>query len=213
MSTPLAITGGVLLAVIVVFGSLYGYINSLQQTDVNYEVQLSRSYESLKSTLDNYIAKAREQAGVTTAQSAAFDKIMSDAVQGRYQIPSGSTAQPGQGQLFSAIVEAYPNLSGINQSYSQILDTISGGRDAFNNGQQRLQDQLRQYDQWRKSGFVRSWVIANVIGAPTSNLVVQNGHTITGQAAYTVMSNVITSSTTQNSFNTGTLQPQNFFGN
>jgi hypothetical protein len=203
------------IALLVIVGlSTYSYFNGLQQGDVQREVQLSRQYESLKSGLDAFLSTAREQAGVTKAQSAAFDKIMLDAVQGRYAGKDGAPtgAKPTGGTLFSAIAEAYPNLDTLNGSYGRILDTISSGRASFNNNQQKLQDELREYDQWRKSGIVQSYMIQHVIGAPTDNLVVVNGSRKTGQAAYDVMSHVITSSTTQNAFSSGTLQSQDFFG-
>lgn len=201
--------------VLILLLSTFSGINNDQKGAVQREVQLSRQYESLKAGLDAFLSTAEEQAGVTKAQSANFDKIMLDAVQGRYQGKTGAptSINPTGGSLFSAIAEAYPNLDTLNSSYSRILDTISSGRTSFSNNQQKLQDQLREYDQWRKSGFVHSWVVSHIIGAPTSNLTVNNGSVKTGQAAYNVMSSVITSSLTQQTFKSGTLQPQNFFGN
>lgn len=205
----------VFVAIIFIF-SIFGWVNGMQKASVEREVRLSRQYESLKTGLDAFLSTAREQAGVTKAQSANFDKIMLDAVQGRYQGKEGqpTAAQPGTGTLFSAILEAYPNLDTLNSSYSRILDTISSGRTAFSNSQQKLQDQLREYDQWRKSGIVHSWAVAHLVGVPTSNLVVFNGTTPKhGQAAYDVMIHVITSGLTQKSFDSGKLDAQDFFGN
>jgi hypothetical protein len=195
---------------------MFSYVNGLQKADVQREVQLSRQYESLKAGLDAFLSTAREQAGVTQAQSASFDKIMLDAVSGRYQGKTGAptSINPTGGSLFSAIHEAYPNLDTLNSSYSRILDTISSGRTAFSNNQQKLQDELREYDQWRKSGIIRSWVVAHITGAPTTNLVVNNGNgQQTGQTAYVIMTHVIVSGTTSNAFKSGDLEPQKFFGN
>jgi hypothetical protein len=207
------ILAAVLIGIIFIF-SMFGWINNLQKGSVQREVRLSRQYESLKTGLDAFLTTAREQAGVTTAQSATFDKIMLDAVQGRYQGKEGggTTAQPGSGTLFSAIAEAYPNLDALNSSYGRILDTISSGRTSFSNNQQKLQDELREYDQWRKSGIIQSAVISGIVGVPTNNLTVNNGTPQHGQAAYDVMSNVITSGLTQKSFSSGKLEAQDFFG-
>lgn len=216
LSKKLIIWGSVALIIFITVISTFSYFNGLQQGDVQREVQLSRQYESLKSGLDAFLSTAQEQAGVTKAQSAAFDKIMLDAVQGRYAGKDGKPtgANPTGGSLFSAIAEAYPNLDTLNSSYSRILDTISSGRASFNNNQQKLQDQLREYDQWRKSGIIRSWMIAHVTGAPTDNLVVVNDNgRKTGNAAYDVMSHVITSGVTSQAFSTGKLEAQDFFGN
>lgn len=204
----------IVIGVLVIAGiSFFSTINSLQKQSVEHEVRLSRQYESLKSELDAFLSKAREQAGVTKAQSAAFDKIMLDAVSGRYQGKEGqpTTAQPGSGTLFSAIAEAYPNLNGINSSYNRILDTISEGRAAFNNRQQKLQDQIREYDTWRKSGIIHSWIVSNIVGVPTDNLFAVNKNKLTGQAAYDHMSQVIKSGVTANAFETNTLESQDFF--
>ena len=210
---------GVITIVIAIVGvvlllSMFGWVNGLQKAGVQREVTLSRSYESLKSELDAFLTKAREQAGVTKAQSAAFDKIMLDAVSGRYKGQDGAptNVQPTGGALFSAIAEAYPNLDTLNASYTRILDTISEGRTAFNNGQHKLQDQLREYDQWRKSGIVHSWVVENITGVPTDNLVTVNGNQrLTRQAAYDKMATVITSGVTAEAFSTGKLEAQDFF--
>lgn len=206
---PLLWIGGLLVAAL----ALYGTFNTMQKQSVEREVRLSRSYESLKSELDAFLSKAREQAGVTKAQSAAFDKIMVDAVSGRYQGKEGgpTSAQPGSGTMFSAILEAYPNLDTLNASFTRILDTISEGRAAFNNSQHKLQDELREYDQWRKSGIIHSWMLATFIGVPTDNLVVVTDQKYTRQAAYDKMSRVITSGLTAESFKTGTLDAQDFF--
>lgn len=201
---------------LIVFFSVFGWINTMQKDSVQREVRLSRSYETLKTGLDAFLTTAREQAGVTKAQSANFDKIMLDAVSGRYQGKEGgpTTAQPGSGTLFSAIAEAYPNLDTLNTSYSRILDTISSGRTAFANNQAKLQDELREYDQWRKTGIVHSWAVAHLVGVPTDNLVVVNGEQhLKGQDAYDKMAKVIVSSTTGDAFKSGNLEAQDFFGN
>lgn len=203
----------IVLSLVIVL-STFSWINGLQVGDTQREVALSRQYESLKTGLDAFLSTAREQAGVTKAQSAAFDKIMLDAVQGRYDKNGKPTgANPTGGSLFSAIAEAYPNLDTLNSSYSRILDTISSGRTSFSNNQQKLQDELREYDQWRKSGIIHSWAVSHITGAPTHNLVVNNGTPQYGQTAYGVMTHVIVSSQTSQSFQSGKLQPQDFFGN
>jgi hypothetical protein len=199
---------------LVSFFAVYGYINGLRNDSVNREVPLSRSYETLKTGLDAFLTTAREQAGVTKAQSAAFDKIMLDAVAGRYQGKEGGPTgvQPTGGSMFSAIQEAYPNLDKVSDSYTRILDTISSGRTAFANNQAKLQDQLREYDTWRKTDYFRSWVLAKFIGVPSENLVVNNGdQKLRGQQAYDKMSAVITSGVTSGAFKSGTLEAQDFF--
>lgn len=202
--------------VLILILSTFSWINGMQRAAVQRETTLSRSYESLKSELDAFLSKAREQAGVTKAQSATFDKIMLDAVQGRYVGEEGQPtgAQPGTGgSLFSAIAEAYPNLDTLNSSYTRILDTISEGRSAFNNGQQKLQDQVREYDQWHKSGIIHSWAVATFIGVPTDDLAVVNKERKTGQAAYDVISQAIKSNLTAEAFDSGQLESQDFFDN
>ncbi len=193
--------------------SLFGWINGLQKQGVQREVRLSRTYETLKTGVDSYLVSAREAAGVASANAEAFDKIMLDAVSGRYQGKEGgpTTAQPGSGTLFSAIVEAYPNLDKVNENYGRIIDIITSGRTAFANNQAKLQDQIREYDQWRKSGLVHSWMVSTIIGVPSDDLVVTNETKKTGQAAYDVMSKVITSGVTADGFNTGKLEAQDFF--
>lgn len=205
---------GLLIGLLINGLFLFSYANSMRNQAIEREVRLTRFYESEKADLDNFLATAREQAGVTKAQAAAFDKIMLDAVSGRYAGIEGSptAAQPGKGTLFSAIVEAYPNLDGINSSFARILDTISAGRQTFTNDQKKLQDGIREYDVWRKSGIIRSWFLATFVGVPTDNLVVSNSSgRLVGAAAYDKMSKVITTNTTAEAFDSGELKSQNFF--
>lgn len=215
ISKKAAVWISISIVVVILIISIFGWANNMQKQSVEKEVRLSRTYESMKSDLDTFLSTAREQAGVTKAQSAAFDKIMLDAVSGRYQGKEGqpTSAQPGTGTLFSAIAEAYPNLDGINSSYNRILDTITSGRQTFNNGQKKLQDEIRSYDTWRKSGIIHSWALETFIGVPTDNLTITNGdQKFVGQAAYDKMSQVIQSGVTSQAFKTGNLEAQDFFG-
>src|SRR5262249_47679195 len=118
---------GVLAAVFVGLIGIYNYANSLQQEGVARETELTAQYLDNQNELSTYISKFYETIGVANLKSDKMDKILLDAVKGRYE--GHTSAQPGQGQLFSAIQEAYPTVN--LDIYDRILDQISAGRDAY----------------------------------------------------------------------------------
>jgi len=206
------ITGGILVVLIIAVVSVYGSLNGIQQDGVSFETQLNAQYLDNQNELGSYISGFYEQIGVANLKSDKMDKILSDAVKGRYD-SNNTSAQVGNGQLFSAIKEAYPDLGTNLNLYDKILNYVQAGRTAYKNKQSKLLDQLRSYDNWRKSGIIHSMFV-RWMGFPSDALQAHLGATvITGAAAEAQMYIIVLPSDAAQAYQTGTLPPLNPNGN
>lgn len=199
-----------LVALVLIF-TLFSYakINSLHKQGVRQETGLTAQYLDNQNELGSFVSTFYEQAGIADRKSAQLDLVLADAVKGRYDQTGLTPATPGQtqgNQLISAIVEAYPDLSGLN-SYDRILDTISSGRTAYKNKQSILLDKLRAYDTWRNQNILGSFFI-RLAGFPSDNLRAQIGQKfVTGKAAEDQMYVIVLPSDAAQAYTTGTLEP------
>lgn len=185
---------------------LYGNFNSIQKEMVSKENSLNAQYQDNQNELSTYIVTIKESMGVANKNTEALDEVLSNAIKGRYESDNAST----DGQLFSAMVEAYPELGNVSTSYEQIQNSIVGGREAYKNKQTKLLDMLRDYDTWRNSGLVRSQMV-KFIGAPSENLVARIGtDQWTGKDALNKMYQIVLVEDAKESYSTGELQPLEF---
>lgn len=187
----------------------YNKINTLHQQGIDRETQLTATYLDAQNTLGAFVSTFFEQAGIADRKSAQFNIVLTDAIKGRYDNTGLVPATPGQtqgNQLISAMVEAYPDLAGLNV-YDRILDTIAAGRTAFKNTQTDLLDKLRGYDKWRKQNIIGSLFI-RIAGFPSDSLRAQIGaQFLTGAAAENQMYIIVLPSDVSKAYTTGTLEP------
>lgn len=202
-NTKIGIVAGVVLFVILVFivWPLHA-LSSTRSTGVDKETQLTALYRDNQNTLSAYIAGFYEQTGVAKAKSDKLDQILTDAIKGRYD---GKLAPGTGGGMFSAIQEAYPDLTALN-IYDKIVDYVSAGRSGFRNKQSELLDRLRDYDNWRHKGlFHPMWV--SFAGFPSSSLEARVGDTtVTGPAAEEKMKQLVLVGQAGEAYRTGTDQ-------
>ena len=97
----LIISGAILGALVLGAIGIYGYANGLQKEGVARETELNAQYLDNQNELSTYISKFYETVGIANLKSDKMDQILLDAVKGRYE--GHTSAQVGQGQLFSAI--------------------------------------------------------------------------------------------------------------
>jgi hypothetical protein len=200
------IIGGGLFAALIVGGfSLYGYVNSQYNAGKNLEIGLNTQYLDNQNELSTYISSFYEQVGVANLKSDKMDKILTDAVKGRYD-GKDSKAQVGQGQLFSAIVEAYPDLQNNLNIYDKIVDFIRAGREAYKQKQTKLLGMLQAYDSWRTDDIIRSWFVGKYF--PSSALEARIGTNVKrGEEARNQMWLIVTTQSTSDAYNTGHMDP------
>jgi hypothetical protein len=201
----LVITGVVVLIVLIVAGSLYGNVNSLRNTAIQKEAALVAQYGDNQNELSTYIVQFKESLGVADQGSERLEGILVEAVKGRYD----GKMEPGDsGSLFSAITEAYPDLTATTESYAKVQDLVVSGRNAYKNKQSKLLDMIRDYNTWRETDFIDSWIIRNVINAPTDSLKVTVGsNTFRGEDALDKISQIVLVQDAVDSYDTGVLEP------
>ena len=156
-----------IIAVVVLGGlffgavSLYGYVNGVRNELVRQETALNAQYQDNQNELANYETSFYEQTGLANLKSEKMDKIISDAVKGRYEGKDGQAVERGQGgAFFSAMVEAYPDLKGQLDVYDKVISFVSAGREAYKAKQSKQLDMIRAYESYRNTGIVRSWAVA-----------------------------------------------------
>lgn len=137
---------------VLLLGLLYFVISNSVTNDGNKKQQdLITYYNDTTNVLSDCLVRTKQSVGATKAQTDALDKVITDAVKGRYD--GNTSAKPGGGSLFSAILEAYPDTSGLSKSFQDVMIIINGCRTDFRDSQAILQRGVTQFNQWRTGSF------------------------------------------------------------
>ena len=131
---------------------------------------------------------------------------------GRYDEPSqvggGTNVNTPLMLAFKSVAEAYPE-AGVKElmaNFGKLQDYIIAGRAGYRDMQDKLLDQLRSYDTWRKQGIIRNLVLRNFL--PSDNLVARIGtNEITGEAARKKMYQIVLTSAAREAYESGTMEP------
>lgn len=202
MGAGLIVTLGVIGLLLILGMGLYGKANGIQKTSVQYEKQLNAQYLDNQNELSKFQSGFYEQMGIAGAKSDRMNQILADAVSGRYE--AGPQGQGGQ--MFSAMVEAYPDLAGLD-IYDKIIDYVAAGRQSYKETQTKLLDMIRVYETWKDSGLIQSRLVS-MMGVPSDRLEARIGtKVVKGEAALEQMKLIVTTSTTQAAYTTGTMEP------
>ncbi len=195
------ILGGILLSAMYVI-SLY---TTTRNEGRHEELALTAKYKAVMVSYGQDRLAFTDQLGIAREKRDAMDKILVDAVAGRYNKPG--SPQVDNGKFFSAIKEAYPDISGVG-IYDKILDFVTKMRNKFATDQTQIQNMVRDYNEWRTTGsFLHPWIV-NLCGFPSDSLeVIVNGKTYHGKEALDMMSRPIVGSDTNQIFDSGTDQP------
>lgn len=195
----------ILVALVAIAVWAYAYANDLWNTAIPHQTGLNGEYKSGQAYLSSYEAGFYEGVGVANLKSAKMDKIISDAVKGRYD--GDTSAKPGGGSLFSAIAEAYPTLD-LNV-YDKMLDYIKAGRAEYRGKQDALIARLQAFDSWRKSNIIQSIIIDRILGIPNKDLVACAGPDDCkyGADAEQRMWNIVLTEGAENAYKTSKMKP------
>jgi hypothetical protein len=163
------------------------------------ESRLNGWFNNEVVALHTCTAKTARAAQVTKGQTDAVDKVLKDAVAGRY----GTGNNLDEGKLFSAMHEAYPDLGGLNKSFQDAMAIMTGCQDDFAAAQGVVQSKVSDFKSWRTG----SWTVRTFGGNdfPNDNLEVNIAgmdHLI-GQQALDLMSRPIADADTVNAIKTG----------
>lgn len=201
----LVIGGAIAALLLIMIVSFISSVNTTRNTLIEKEQALVGEYKTNQNELSTYTNQVTESLGVADAGNDKVGQILKDAISGRYD----GKMEPGTGgAMFSAISEAYPDLTANTAMYAKVQDQVIAGRNQYRNTQNKLIDRARDYDTWIKTDFVRSFIVKNVLGAPTDDLKITVGqNTFRGQDALDKLSQPILSGSAIQSYETGVTDP------
>lgn len=199
------ITTGIAVLVVLVLGfSLFGTFNSVQKEGKGQENRLEAQYKANQNELSTYILQFKESLGVADKGTAKLDVVLSNAIAGRYD----GAMEPGSGgELYSAITEAYPDLTATTESYAKVQDLVVSGRAEFRNQQNKLSNMISTYETWMDSGLIQSKIV-KMSGFPSDSLEARIGNDVyKGEEALEKMKQQVLAEEAVTSFETGTTAP------
>lgn len=194
---------GFVVLVILAF-SVFGYINTVRNEGIKQENALEAQYRANQNELSTYVLQFKESLGVAGAGADKLEEILTEAIKGRYD---GNMAPGTGGSMFSAITEAYPDLTATTQAYAKVQDLVVSGRNGYKNEQNKLLDQIRAYENWSESGLFRSMVV-DMIGFPSDSLEARIGNTTyKGAEALDRMKDIVLVKDATEAYDTGEMAP------
>lgn len=201
----LVIGGAIVALLLIIVVSFISSVNGTRNTLIQKEQALVGEYKANQNELSTYTNQVTESLGVADAGNDKVGQILKDAISGRYD----GNMKPGTGgSMFSAISEAYPDLTKNTAMYEKVQDQVIAGRNAYKNTQNKLIDRARDYETWIQSDLMRSFIVKNILGAPTNDLKITIGqNTLRGQDALDKLSQPILSGSAVTSYETGVTDP------
>lgn len=201
---PKVIVAGVILFA-VIFLTAWGVstYTEVRNDGNSLELTCTAQWKTMMAHYGQFRLGMSDKLNIAREKREAIGKILTDAVTGRYDKPGQDGTVNGQA-VFSAVVEAYPDLKGLN-IFDELVKDIQAGREAFAKDQTVMADQVRSYNDWRKGG---SWLHPTFVkwaGFPSSNLEVRVGDKVyRGSEALDKMSQPIIGKDAQEIFESGT---------
>ncbi len=202
---PWYIAGGIVggIAALLIALTFLVFIPQSVVSDGNQqEARLNAWFSDEVVSLHNCTAKTARAAQVTKGNTDAVDKVLKDAVAGRY----GTGASINQKSLLGAMVEAYPDgsIAGLNKSFQNAMTVMVGCQDDFAAAQRVVQSKVANFKSWRTG----SWSVRTFGGDNFPNngleINVAGMDHLTGQQALDLMSRPIADADTVNAIKTGT---------
>ena len=179
--------------------ALFGTYNSIIDEGNKLENGLNEQYPVTQNELSTCLIKIGDAANLTKAETQTMKDALTEAIKGRYE---GRSANPGQ--MFSAIVEDYPDLKVFDDAFQRAYHTIIGCRTDYQKAQNKLFNQLKVYDNFQTDSFWRRRFAQNRY--PSELL---RADKLKGEAAYEQMRTMILTADTREAYRTGTLPSSN----
>ena len=184
--------------------SFFGYFNSVRSEGIGKENHLEGTYQANQDELSKVTLTVKESIGIADKGNSKMDEIIKNAVQGRYD---GAMDAGTGGAMFSAIQEAYPELTANVALYARVQDAIIAGRQSFSNRQKMLLDEVVAYENWLEQGVLHSTVV-KMAGFPSSSLEARVGDKVyTGREALSKIKTLVLTKDTVTAYETGEVAP------
>lgn len=189
----MVIFGGAALLLGVVL--LISFVN-IHNTGVSKENTLNGQYKINQNELSTCLTKIKDSSNLTKAEVAAMTEALTEAIKGRYD---GRT--PNAGAMFSAIVEDYPDLAQYDTAFQRAFVVIIGCRDDYKGAQNKLTDQIRDFDTWRQK-----WPTSWLTDTPSDRL---RADSLRGEPALEQMRRLVLTQDALDAYNDGVLDYEN----
>lgn len=199
------IAGLVVVAVLLVAAvSVFVAINNAQRTGTAKQAALTAQYTAAQTELSTLIGSVKDSLGVANIKAEKMDEILTGAITGRYDGKSGAGSVEDAHLVINAIFEAYPDMTPLS-SYDTVITTITAGRQSFADQQNLLQDRIRDFETWRKSGLIHRQVVAWA-GIPDDTLRAAIGDDVVyGMAALDRMQRLVLAEGTTDAYDSGVM--------
>jgi hypothetical protein len=199
----LAVLGVFIVGGLLAFSSAMG----IRGQGIRQETGLNAQHLENQNELSSYVSGFYEQTGLGQYKSDKLNQILTDYAKGRNFAKEG---QSEQAAFINAVVEAVPDLSGLN-IFDKIVDYVQAGRERYRAKQEKLLDMLRFYDNW-VSGEESAWrwLVVNYSPwkFPSDRLEARVGtEKWTGAKAREQMYLIVTTSSTKDAYKSGTMEP------
>ncbi len=204
----------VVVALIVGGLSVWSYRKGVDNQGERRQERVEKTYQSAQNSLSTCLDQGRTAAQVTEQEFEQLKSILVDVASARYVDKDGNPTNAadaiGGGQLFSMVQEAYPS---IDQASFQNLQTIVVGcRDEYQGAQDRLFNEVAEFDTWVQEDNVWNQGIKNNFPTDTLDAVdLGTGEVLKGQAALDYMSRVILVGDARDAYTDGELDEQDLF--
>lgn len=207
------VVGAVALLVVVL--SVWQYHISVTNEGEALQERVEQTYESAQNSLSTCLDQGQTAAQVADQEFDRLKDILIDVASARYVDgqgnPTGASQALGGGVFFSAVFEAYPNIS--QQGFQNLQAVVVGCRDEYQGSQDRLFNEVREFETWIQVGNVfNQWIKNNF---PTDSLDAEDygtGDLLVGQPALEYMSRVIMVVEARDAYRDGELGEQDLFG-
>lgn len=167
------------------------------------ELALTGKFKSMMGEYGQDRMAVTDSLGIARENADAMDKILQNAVSGRYN-KEGGKGEVDSNLLFKAISEAYPDLSGVSDLYKKVLDYVIEARKKFGQKQSEIATAVQEYQTWRTTGSLLHPIFASWMGYPSNLIEIRVGDKVyRGQEALDKMSTAIVGSDTNRIIDTG----------
>ena len=208
------IVGGSAVVTLLSVLAIFNYRISVENEGEVLQQRVEQVYASAQNSLSACLDQGQVAAQVADAEFDRLKDVLSAAVSARYVDAQGNSTSAeeavGGGALFSAVVEAYPDID--SESFERLQDVVVGCRDEFQNDQDRLLSEVAKLEEWRQTGNIWSDGIRQ--GFPTDELRVidfATGVELRGEAALELMRRPVLVSDARDAYSDGELDNQDLF--
>ena len=148
---PLVI--GVALVAVVLLGFLVRYVvrEGVYSEGIKKQNEVTAVWENAENKLSSCIDTINGSLDVANVNADYIAEILRETSAARYE--TDSSAQVGDGALFSAIREAYPDLSGVTGGFQSVMNNLLGCREGFTNELSHVEDVVLVFNNWREGSW------------------------------------------------------------